>query len=101
MDRKSLERLKFDWRLIRRRNWISSDELRRELDALPDVADKVAPIETADSSPTQVCRVDYDTCINCSLCAIMCPWDTISMALTQGEAEELATRQGTLPAPAA
>ena len=49
MDRKSLERLKFDWRLIRRRNWISSDELRRELDALPDVADKVAPIEVDDA----------------------------------------------------
>ena len=48
MDRKSLERLKLDWRLIRRRNWISSDELRRELDALPDVADKVAPIEVDD-----------------------------------------------------
>ena len=45
MDRKSLERLKLDRRLIRRRNWISSDELRRELDALPDVADKAAPIE--------------------------------------------------------
>ncbi len=48
MDRKSLERLKLDWRLIRRRNWISSDELQRELDALPDVADKVAPIEVDD-----------------------------------------------------
>ncbi len=45
MDLKSLERLKLDWRLIRRRNWISSDELRQKLDALPDVADKVAPIE--------------------------------------------------------
>lgn len=45
MDRKSLERLKLDRRLIRRRNWISADELRQELDALPDVADKAAPIE--------------------------------------------------------
>ncbi len=45
MDLKSLDRLKLDRRLIRRRNWISSDELRRKLDALPDVADKAAPIE--------------------------------------------------------
>jgi len=45
VDRKSLEWLKLDRRLIRRRNWIPSKELRRELDALPDVADKAAPIE--------------------------------------------------------
>jgi hypothetical protein len=45
VDRKSLEQLKLDRRLIRRPNWISSKELQRELDALPDVADKVAPIE--------------------------------------------------------
>jgi hypothetical protein len=45
VDRKSLERMKFDRRLIRRRNWISSDDLRRELDSLPDVAEKAAPIE--------------------------------------------------------
>jgi hypothetical protein len=30
----------------------------------------------------------------------MCPWETISMALTKGEAEELGTLQGTLPQPA-
>ena len=48
MDRKSLEWLKLDRRLIRRRNWISSKELRRELDALPDVADKAAPIEVGE-----------------------------------------------------
>jgi hypothetical protein len=45
VDRKSLEQLKLDRRLIRRPNWIPSKELQRELDALPDVADKVAPIE--------------------------------------------------------
>ena len=45
MDRKSLEWLKLDRRLIRRRNWIPSKELQRELDSLPDVADKAAPIE--------------------------------------------------------
>jgi hypothetical protein len=45
MDPKSMERLKFDRRLIRRRNWISKDELERELAALPDASDKVAPPE--------------------------------------------------------
>jgi len=45
VDRKSLEWLKLDRRLIRRRNWIPSKELQRELDSLPDVADKAAPIE--------------------------------------------------------
>ena len=48
MDRNSLERLKLDRRLIRRRNWISSDELRKKLDSLPDVADKAAPIEVGE-----------------------------------------------------
>ncbi len=32
--------LRIDRRLIRRRGWIPPEELERELDALPDVADK-------------------------------------------------------------
>jgi len=56
VDRKSLEILKFDRRLIRRRNWISPEDLRRELDGLRDVSDKVAPVETdegeSNSEPT-------------------------------------------------
>jgi len=56
VDRKSLESLKLDRRLIRRRNWISPEELQRELDGLRDVSDKAAPIETdageSDSEPT-------------------------------------------------
>jgi Fe-S-cluster-containing hydrogenase component 2 len=55
-------------------------------------------MEASDSSPTQVCRVDYEVCVSCSLCAVLCPWETISMALDRGEAVELATLQGTLPA---
>jgi Fe-S-cluster-containing hydrogenase component 2 len=62
-----------------------------------DAIDKVASLEPGDSSPTQVCRVDYDTCVSCSLCAVLCPWETISMALDRGEAKELAAMQGTLP----
>lgn len=45
MDRESMEKLKLDRRLIRRRNWISPEELQRELDALPDVSHKVATVE--------------------------------------------------------
>jgi len=33
--------LKFDRRLIQRRGWVDPEELRRYLDALPDVSDKI------------------------------------------------------------
>jgi hypothetical protein len=56
VDRKSLDRMQLDRRLIRRRNWIARGELERALEQLPDVADKAAPIETeegaAESEPT-------------------------------------------------
>lgn len=42
MDRRSVENMKFDRRLIGRRGWISEKDLQRELSALPDVSDKVA-----------------------------------------------------------
>jgi len=42
MDRRSLENMKLDRRLIKREGWISEEELQRQLEALPDVADKVA-----------------------------------------------------------
>ena len=45
MDPKSIERLKLDRRLVRRKNWISKDELEKELEALPDVSHKVATEE--------------------------------------------------------
>jgi len=60
-----------------------------------DAIDKVKAVDSSDSSPTQVCRVNVDKCISCSLCAVMCPWETISMALTRGEAEELHHLAGT------
>ena len=37
--------LKLDRRLLRRRGWIDPAELERELEALPDVSDKVKPPE--------------------------------------------------------
>lgn len=66
MERGSMEKLKFDKRLARRRGWLNSDESKAYADALPDVADKcwveedeaeddleaaTASAETASSSP--------------------------------------------------
>ena len=44
MDRESMRRLRLDRRLIRRRGWVSKDELEREMAALPDVSHKIAPV---------------------------------------------------------
>ena len=41
MNNASISKLRVDRRLHRRRGWIADDELKRELDALPDVADKI------------------------------------------------------------
>jgi len=48
MDRRSTARLKLDRRLIRRRGWISKEELERELADLPDVSTKIADPEPQD-----------------------------------------------------
>lgn len=40
MNRESMTRLRLDRRLIRRRGWMSREELERELAALPDVTHK-------------------------------------------------------------
>ena len=45
MDRRARERMKLDRRLIERHDWIGAKELEKELEALPDVADKAAPPE--------------------------------------------------------
>ena len=45
MDRQSRERLHLDLRLIRRRGYMSQEELERELQALPDVASKAVSIQ--------------------------------------------------------
>ena len=47
MDRDTLNKLRLDKRLALRRGWIAPDDLDRELEALPDVSNKIAP---ADSS---------------------------------------------------
>ncbi len=42
MDHRSMQMLRLDKRLIRRRNWIAEKDLEKELSALPDVSDKIA-----------------------------------------------------------
>ncbi len=41
MDRESVERLRFDRRLQRRRDWIGTGEFESHLEGLPDVASKM------------------------------------------------------------
>jgi len=43
MDRKSMQQLKLDRRLLRRRGWIKGEDLERALAELPDVSHKIAP----------------------------------------------------------
>ena len=45
MVHKSLRALTLDRRLIRRRGWISAEELEQELAGLPDVSDRIAAPE--------------------------------------------------------
>ena len=52
VDRKSMEQLKFDRRLFGRRNWISREELERELESLPDSTSKIAVDEGEPSEAT-------------------------------------------------
>ncbi len=48
MDRESQRKLRLDRRLIGRRGWIAEKELSKELEALPDAADKQMPPEEAE-----------------------------------------------------
>lgn len=42
MDRESVAKLRLDRRLAGRRGWIAREELERELEQLPDAADKIS-----------------------------------------------------------
>ena len=44
MNRESLERLRLDRRLLRRRGWMSTGELDRALEQLPDVGSKATTL---------------------------------------------------------
>ncbi len=50
MHRKKLDALRFDRRLAHRRGWIGPDALKRALDELPDVSEKVAPSEESEGA---------------------------------------------------
>ncbi len=50
MDRETISKLRLDRRLIQRRDWISPDDLERELEALPDVSHKIAPEQEQETS---------------------------------------------------
>lgn len=47
----ALRKLRLDRRLIDRRGWISPQALQQELDALPDVSAKIAPVEETSEAP--------------------------------------------------
>jgi len=49
MDNESLDKLRLDKRLIGRRGWIDAEDLQRELEALPDSSDKIAPPPAGDA----------------------------------------------------
>ena len=57
MDRESMRRLRLDRRLIRRRGWLSEEDLERELAALPDVSYKIAPVGGEASAPLEQTEV--------------------------------------------
>ena len=50
MDQRSIEKLKFDRRLERRRGWVDGKDVVRELESLPDSADKVAEPEEREAA---------------------------------------------------
>jgi len=56
MKHDAMEKLRLDRRLIDRRGWISKAELEKELEALQDVSDKIAP--TADADPQKAETVE-------------------------------------------
>ena len=49
----SLRKLRLDRRLADRPGWVSKEDLERELAALPDVSDKIAPPEETPSAPPE------------------------------------------------
>ena len=53
MDQRSIEKLKFDRRLEGRRGWVDGQEAARELESLPDSADKVAPPDEPEATPPE------------------------------------------------
>lgn len=69
MDRESVERLRYDRRLQRRRDWVDDAQRQAQLDSLPDVSHKMTrgledrqkteadPAKAAALAPTEELRV--------------------------------------------
>lgn len=51
MNRDSINALRHDRRLLRRRGWISPEDLAQELASLPDVAHKVQAVAVEEEAP--------------------------------------------------
>jgi hypothetical protein len=43
------QNLRYDRRLLRRRGWLSAEDVQRKLDSLPDVSEKIQPPEEEES----------------------------------------------------
>jgi hypothetical protein len=59
MNRQAMQKLRLDRRLTARKNWMSRDELDRELEALPDVSHKgttLGEAAEANSQPPEATR---------------------------------------------
>lgn len=52
MDRESLERLRFDRRLLRRRDWVEAEKFDDHLEALPDVSEKMTTAAELEAEET-------------------------------------------------
>ena len=48
MDGRSIQKLRLEKRLIRRRNWIAPKDLEKALNELPDVSHKIAEVDSDD-----------------------------------------------------
>lgn len=51
MDNESIEKLRFDSRLVQRRGWVTPEQLQQELESLPDVSDKIRVVEEEPEAP--------------------------------------------------
>lgn len=61
MDRESVERLRFDRRLARRRDWVDENDVQANIDALPDLTDKmttVAELEAEEAAAAEAAALE-------------------------------------------
>ena len=64
MDRESVERLRFDRRLARRRDWVDENDVQANIDALPDLTDKMttmAELEAEEAATAEAAALEAPT----------------------------------------